>query len=76
MRTWEIISVANTAYRHGQAYAKGLIYRSTGKYRFKMPEVSGLPDYVVHMPFEDHLFLAKVYRHAFRAGLKSGATNE
>lgn len=72
MKTWEIIAIAESAYRHGQGYAQGRIYRTTGRYTFKNPEAIGLPDYVIQLPFNDHEFLARLYRHAFRAGLKSG----
>lgn len=71
MRHFEVIMVAESAFRHGQAYAQGQIYRSVGRTAFKRPDWIGLPDYVVQLPYEDHVLLAKVYRHAFRQGLKS-----
>lgn len=71
MKHWEVIEVANSAYRHGKAYADGMIYRSANRTTFKHPDWTGLPNYVVHMPYDDHVLLSKVYRHAFRQGLKS-----
>ena len=72
MKPYEVIMIAESAFRHGQAYANNQIYRSTGKYIFKCPESVGLPDYVIRMTIEDHAFLEKVYRHSFRQGLKHG----
>lgn len=74
MKTWIISEVMHSAYRHGQAYTKGQIYRSTGRWNFKCPEATGLPDFVVRMSIEDHQFLSDVYRHAFRQGLKQGVS--
>lgn len=72
MRTWIIQDIAEQAYRHGQGYAKSNVYRNVGRFSFKHPEAIGLPDYVIRMSLEDHQFLANVYRHAFRQGLKKG----
>jgi hypothetical protein len=72
MKHFIVEMIAESAFRHGQGYSEGRIYRNTGKYIFKNPHVLGLPDYVLQMPIEDHSFLEKVYKHAFRQGLKKG----
>lgn len=69
----EIKLILHSAYRHGQAYRDGKIYRSCGKWVFKNPEVAGLPPYVVDLSIDDHQFLSDIYRHAFRCGLNSKA---
>ncbi len=75
MKAWLIQDIARSAFRHGQGYAQGNIYRSTGRYLFKCPEAC-LPDWVVQLPLEDHEFLCKLYRHAFRQGLKSSTKEQ
>ena len=72
MRPHEIMSIAESAYRHGQAYRDGKIMRSATRYYFRHPAWVGLPDYVINLPYEDHKFLESLYTHAFRAGLKGG----
>lgn len=71
MRPYEVAMIAESAYRHGQGYAQGMIYRSTGRYAFKRPESLGLPDWVIQLDYETHKWLADLYRHAFRQGLKT-----
>ena len=71
MKTWIITEIAQSAFRHGQGYAQGQIYRSSTRLHFKKPSWTGLPDFVVHMAIEDHKFLEKVYIHAFRQGLNT-----
>lgn len=71
MRTWEVLSIANSAYRLGQAYRDGNIYRHVNKYTFKYAATNCLPDYVTQLPFETHVWLEKIAKHAFRAGLNS-----
>jgi hypothetical protein len=72
MRPYEIQMIAESAYRHGQGYATGMIYRNVGRFAFKYPEARGLPDWVCQLDIEAHQFLANLYRHAFRQGLKQG----
>ena len=62
--------IANEAYRHGEGYKEGMIYRSVGRYTFKNP-VSRTGYNIHELDFEVHEFLAKVYQHAFRQGLNS-----
>lgn len=76
LKTWIISDIMHTAYRHGQAYANGQIYRSTGQWHFKCPEATGLPNWVVQLDIDTHQFLSDVYRHAFRQGLKQGGQND
>lgn len=71
MKTWIVEMIAQSAYRHGQGYAKSNIYRNVGKFAFKNPEAIGLPDWVVGIDIETHQWLANLYRHASRQGLKS-----
>lgn len=70
MKPYEVKMIADSAFRHGQAYAQNKILRSSNKYMFKNPQFA-LPEYVVRMNMDDHIFLEKVYKHAFRAGLRS-----
>lgn len=72
MKQWMIIDIAEQAFRHGQGYAKSNIYRSTGRYTFKNPEAIGLPNWVIQLDFDTHKWLADLYKHAFRQGLKQG----
>jgi hypothetical protein len=72
LKSWMIESVAESAFSHGQGYAKSNIYRHVGRYAFKRPEALGLPDWVLGLDLETHKWLADLYRHAFRQGLKTG----
>lgn len=66
--------IADSAFKLGIAWASGNILRTCNKYRFKKcPYI--LPDYVIGMNFESHLFLEKLAKHAFRAGYKQGLKN-
>jgi hypothetical protein len=76
LRAFEIEMIADSGFRHGQGYAEGRIYRSTGRFAFRCPEALGLPDWVIQLDIETHKFLVSVYRHAFRAGLKQGVSSE
>lgn len=59
--------VAQEAYRHGSSYYR--TYRHVGRFHFKNPVVCC--SYALErLPFEDHVLLEKVYKHAFRQGLK------
>lgn len=63
--------IADSAFKLGIAWANGNILRTCNKYRFKKcPYI--LPDYVVYMDIESHIFLEKLAKHAFRAGYKQG----
>ena len=72
LKTWVISDIMHSAYRHGQGYATGKIYRHVGKFNFKHPEVTGLPDWVVYLDIDTHKYLSDIYKHAFRQGLKQG----
>jgi hypothetical protein len=74
LRTYEIIMIAESAFRHGTAYAQGKIHRYANKFYFKCPQNVGLPHWVEHLEFDDLVLVNKVYIHAFRAGLKQGGT--
>ena len=71
MRPWEIAMIAESAYKHGQGYRDSNIYRNATKLHFKKPSWTGLPNYVIQLDFETHVWIEKVYIHAFRAGLNS-----
>jgi hypothetical protein len=62
--------ISKEAYRHGQGYGKCNIYRNVGKFIYKHPECCC--GYDIHkLPLDDHEFLARLYRHSFRQGMKS-----
>lgn len=59
--------IAEEAYRHGLGYDR--TYRSVGRYQYKNP-VACCSFPIEKYPFEIHVLLEKVYKHAFRQGFK------
>ncbi len=70
LKAWMIEDIANSAYKHGEAYRLGNIYRNVGRYAFKHPSHC-LPDWVMVLDIETHAKLERLYKRSFRAGLNN-----